>query len=349
MVQYSNLDRAMEARDHFKNEASLKNLIRGENVKEVDFKMKNVIVFLLLSIWLMSTLTVQCQVPYFSTTLSPYSNELNIVHIPFKIETYAELEGLPYAYIGTGMQGDTAFFWMMIDFYVELSNRAAADMPAEISKAIVASFAARKHFEYFPIDKEEALHIRRDTIRYKYNNENDMFVLEIIHHLSTGEVQHIWLDDNNNRSEKAVTMPIDQSLKIGKKFPDLTVEKLNGEKLSINDLVGKTVIINWWATHCGPCIAKMPGFNKLVEQYKENPDIVFIAISYDSKERVTRFLENKEFNYIQTLGSKDVLKIFGNAFPVDVIINSEGTISFHSRSGDTDKYLEIEKVINKSL
>ena len=74
----------------------------------------------------------------------------------------------------------------------------------------------------------------------------------MIHHLATNDIQYIWLDENNNRSEKEVIIPVNLPLKEGKKFPDLTVEQLNGEKLSFNELIGKTVVINWWATHCGP-------------------------------------------------------------------------------------------------
>jgi thiol-disulfide isomerase/thioredoxin len=123
---------------------------------------------------------------------------------------------------------------------------------------------------------------------------------------------------------------------------------LNGEKLSFNDLIGKTVVINWWATTCGPCIAEMPGFNKLVEQYKENPNVIFIAIAHDKKERVTKFLENKEFNYVQTMANEEALRIFGNGYPVNVILNSAGKICHYSTGGHPDRYLEIERIIEKN-
>ena len=140
-----------------------------------------------------------------------------------------------------------------------------------------------------------------------------------------------------------------QRLQRGKQFPNLTVEKLNGEKLSFNDLIGKTLVINWWHTTCPPCIAEMPGLNKLVEQYKENPDVVFIAIAKNQKEDVIRFLEKREFNYIHTLANEEVVQVFGNGFPKHVIVNSEGKIRFHYLGGPPDLHIEIDRILKGLL
>ena len=291
--------------------------------------MKRVIVFVLITIVVISCRMNRKEIPYLSTTLSPYSEELGIIpsSLPksfFQAETYAKLEtGLDDVQIhtGTGMQGSTSGFWMQIESTFVLTT----------------------------LKKDESLNICRDTIRHKFSGDTTMVAFEIIHNLSTDEIQYIWLDENSNRSEKAIIIDIDHPLRVGKMFPDLTVEQLDGGKLSFKNLIGKTIVVNWWQTTCGPCITEMPGFNKLVEQYKDNHNIVFIAIAHNKKEDVTRFLESREFNYIQTLANEDAVKLFKDSYPVNLIIDSEGKICEFSRGGHADKYLEVEKIIKKML
>ena len=271
------------------------------------------------------------QAQYFSAMLSPYSEELDIMNDRFlTVETFASLEtgagGFFQVYIGTGKQlGEQPIYWLKMESLIGTTTSV------------------------FTIDKDSSLNICRDTIKRNFKNDSEMIVLEFIHHLSTNEIQYIWLDENGRRSEKPVIIPLDRPLQRGKQFPNLTVEQLNGEKLSFNDLMGKTVVVNWWSTNCSPCINEMPGFNKLVEQYKENPNVVFIAIADNKKEQITHFLENREFNYIQTLSNEDVLKMFGDTYPINIVIDSTGKIYNYSIGGHPDKYLEIEQVLKKLL
>lgn len=294
--------------------------------------MKKIVVFVIVAIGFLTLVSFginQNQVPYLSAKLSPYSGFSLMSDI--KMETFVKLEtGLEDAlqvHIGTGKQGDVPLYWMMI----ESSNfKGRTTYAMDLSK-----------------ETDELLKICRDTIKHKFRGDSTMIAFEMIHHLSTDEIQYIWLDGNNNRSEKATIISLNHPLKEGKKFPDLAVEQLNGDKLSFNELIGKTVVINWWATWCGPCVAEIPGFNILVEKYKQNPNVVFIAIANDKKERLTRFLEDKEFNYIQTLANEEAVKIFGDAYPRNIVVNSAGKICHYSTGGHPEKYLEIEKIIEK--
>ena len=291
--------------------------------------MKRIIVFISIAIGSMSYKMNQNHIPFLSTALSPYSEELGIIPsaLPktlFQAETYAKLEtGLDdiQIYIGTGKQGTTPGYWIQINYTFIITS----------------------------LEKDESLNICKDTIRHKFSGDTAMIQFEIIHHLSTDEIQYIWLDGNSNRSEKAIIIDIDHPLRVGKMFPDLTVEQLNGERVSFNDLISKTVVVNWWHIACAPCIEEMPGLNKLVEQYRQNPNIVFVAIAHNQKEHVARFLEEREFSYIQTLANEEAAKLFGESYPVHLIINSEGKICNFFRGGSADRYLEIEGIIKKMI
>ena len=283
------------------------------------------VVFVSIIIGLVSCEMKQKQIPHLSTALSSYSEELNFVpSFIFQIKTYAELEtGLDdiQIYTGIGDRGEISGYWIKIG-------------PA---------------FTTISLKKDEVLNICRDTIRYKFSGDTTMIAFELIHHLSNDEIQYIWLDENSNRSEKAVITNIDFPLKPGKMFPDLTVEQLNDEMLSFNNLIGKIIVVNWWHIACAPCIIEMPGLNTLVEQYKENSDVVFIAIAPHKKEHITHFLESREFNYIQTLANHDAVELFGESYPKHVIIDSEGRIDYYSTGGGQNTHLEIERIIRGLL
>jgi len=352
---------AMESGDHFKNGASSKSQTSRKSnfnlLMEKTLNMKKISVLVLIYIGLVSFQNSYGQVPYLSTKLSPYSLGMGIIPardaVMFldKVDKYAELEtGLVIKgtytgiekkepmYIGTGKKGETSLYW--VQFGILGGGFEVTDKNL----------------------KGNSLNICKDTIRRIVRNSRDldnntMIVLEIIHDLTSDEIQYAWLDENNNRSEKVLFIPLDHPLKEGTKFPDLTVKKFNGENLSINKLMGKTVVINYWHMNCGTCIAQIPGLNKLVEKYKKNPNIVFIAITegvvkdITLKTDLTRFLNEIKFNYIQTLANEEVYKLFRNAYkdPVDIIINSAGDICYYSRSGYSEKYLELEEVLDLML
>ena len=62
------------------------------------------------------------------------------------------------------------------------------------------------------------------------------------------------------------------------KFPDI-----NGKEVALSDFKGKVVYIDVWATWCGPCKQEMPFFRRLEEEFRSNPDIVFLSVSVDAQ------------------------------------------------------------------
>ena len=322
MERHSKFDRVMEARNHFKNGANLKNQISRRFFLRARTKG---VVFVSIIIGIVSCQMKQKHIPYLSTTLSLYSEELNFIpSFVFQLETYTELEtGLDdiQIYTGIGSRDEISSYWVKVG-------------PA---------------FTTISLKKDEALNICRDTVKYKFDGDTTMIAFELIHHLTTDEVQYIWLDENSNRNEKAKIIYLDHPLKKGKEFPDLTVELLNGEQVSFKDFVGKTVVVNWWFVGCPPCMAEIPGLNNLVEQYKGNSNIVFLSIVNSRREEINDFLESSEFNYIHSLANADARRILGGTYPVHIIINSKGIINSFAKGGGTDAHLKIDSNLKKLL
>lgn len=82
------------------------------------------------------------------------------------------------------------------------------------------------------------------------------------------------------------------------KAPDFKVVTIDGDTIELNKLKGKIVVINFWFIECGGCIAEIPDFNKLVEEYK-NKDIVFISMARNNKAELTKdFIPKHALNTI---------------------------------------------------
>lgn len=121
---------------------------------------------------------------------------------------------------------------------------------------------------------------------------------------------------------------------VGKSAPDFTLTVLDGDKtktVSKADLAGKVVLLDFWATWCGPCIKELPEVQKMIEGYaKDNKDVVIVALSQDEEPRelpelrkhVEKTLEEKKVVLTGTkvgLIALDPAQTIGNAFKVQAI------------------------------
>ena len=115
--------------------------------------------------------------------------------------------------------------------------------------------------------------------------------------------------------------------------PSFDYENFNGGKTKLEDLRGKYVYIDVWATWCGPCIAEIPSLKKVEEKY-HGKNIVFVGISVDTNkdhEKWQKFVTKKELAGVQLFADKDwnsdFIKAFGiNSIPRFLLIDPEGKV-----------------------
>ncbi len=115
---------------------------------------------------------------------------------------------------------------------------------------------------------------------------------------------------------------------------------LEGEKVSLVDLKGKVIVLNFWFTACPPCIAELPKLNKIANKYKDQ-NVEFIAITFDSKEKITAFLKEHKFNYKIVSDNSIVSDYNVSIFPLSIIIDQKGEIIF-KKVGDFLEELDIK-------
>ncbi len=132
--------------------------------------------------------------------------------------------------------------------------------------------------------------------------------------------------------------------------PDFSLESLDGKNMRLSDLRGKAVLLNFWATWCGPCKIEMPWFVELQNQYgSQGLQIVGVAMDDASKEDIAKFAKDMGVNYPILIGKEAVGDAYGGvpAMPESFFIGRDGKV--------VDKILglrgkgEIEDAIKKAL
>lgn len=155
-----------------------------------------------------------------------------------------------------------------------------------------------------------------------------------------------------SESESAASQRLSAKLKgrmISEPAPEFTLIDLDGKKISLKDLKGKTIIIDFWATWCGPCLASFPGMKKAVERYKDNPDVRFLFINTweregNIKQNAKDFITKNDYPFQVLLDEKNevIEKYKVSGIPTKFIIDKDMNIKFMSvgYSGSEDQLVE---------
>ena len=121
--------------------------------------------------------------------------------------------------------------------------------------------------------------------------------------------------------------------------PKIEGTTLDGTELTSESLKGQLVVVNFWFTTCGPCIAEMPELNELVNKFSGKAK--FLAFATDPAERVRQFLQDHEFRYEIVPSSRRMAEAFGvKEFPRHYIIDRDGYIVWEAR-GAAPKTVEM--------
>ena len=111
---------------------------------------------------------------------------------------------------------------------------------------------------------------------------------------------------------------------------NFTLKDVNGKDVKLASFKGKVVLLNFWATWCGPCKIEIPWFNEFQQKYQDKGFVVLGISADDTVEQLKPFVTEFKMNYpvLVGLGREDVQEALGPVWglPTTLLINREGKV-----------------------
>jgi thiol-disulfide isomerase/thioredoxin len=142
----------------------------------------------------------------------------------------------------------------------------------------------------------------------------------------------------------------DPALSLHKMAPAFTVTALDGSKFNLDAMGGRVVLIDFWATWCGPCNEELPHMKKIAKEFAGQP-LVIISVSWDSDETKWKdFINKNEMTWVQYRDADHVLsKNFGvEAIPHYFTIDSDGVLTAEMLGSGSDVEGKLKKLIARA-
>jgi peroxiredoxin len=115
-----------------------------------------------------------------------------------------------------------------------------------------------------------------------------------------------------------------------KPAPEFALKDATGKTVKLSDYRGKVVLLNFWATWCGPCKIEIPWFMDFEQTYKDkNFAVLGISLDEDGWDAVKPFIEQKKINYRVVIGTEQVALLYGevDSLPTTFMIDREGRVA----------------------
>ena len=141
-----------------------------------------------------------------------------------------------------------------------------------------------------------------------------------------------------------------QGTRVGNLAPDFELPNLNGQSVSLSDFRGKPVLVNFWASWCGPCRFEMPFIQEIYEGWSDKGLVVLAIDMGESPSTVKDFIQSHNFSFPVLLDTNQDVALQYNirAIPATFFIDKDGIIQ-GTKVGAFSSKAEIEKSLGKII
>jgi len=176
---------------------------------------------------------------------------------------------------------------------------------------------------------------------YKSKNDGEIITETEFQSYRGRHIFHEYIKGNDGAQDTIIISPPKLNLNkvgamklqslVGKNLKPFSVKDLYGNTYDSKKLKGKTIVMNFWFVACPPCIQEIPELNKLVDFYKSNSNVVFLAFAKDTNDLLGKFLSKTLFEYNIIPNANNISKLYNiYAYPTHIIIDKNGNISYAS-------------------
>lgn len=163
------------------------------------------------------------------------------------------------------------------------------------------------------------------------------------------KLKFIYNLNNNNLAgfENFLNNEIAKAVKASARLaPDFELTDLNGDLSRLSDQTGKVVVLTFWDSWSSACQREIPQLNGLVAEFKDNPDVVFWAISVEAPISINKFIRQNPFQFHHFHTGYDIKKLFNViGFPTHLIIDPDRKIRYTHVGYTEDIQIELKKEI----
>lgn len=155
-----------------------------------------------------------------------------------------------------------------------------------------------------------------------------------------------------NGQKTKVSVDLEQEVLEGDSAPDFTAETADGSTFVLSEQKGKVVLLNFWATWCGPCVGEMPAFERLHSEFGQ--EVAILAIScMEDKETVNQFISDNGYTFPIAYDEEGAvtIKYPSDGIPYTLVIGKDGIVQdIYVGAKDADaQYEEYKSAIESAL